>query len=273
MTTPKVGTIKRGGMRLYIDPDTGERVPGVTSISGALPKEGLKYWAAKMAGERAVDNLGEVVGIAMRDRKAAVEFVKSAHTAHTRAASERGTAVHELIERRARGEKVRAHPDYRGYLAGFDAFVREFRPEWHYLEATVWSAEHGYAGSFDAIATLHPEGGEPEKVLIDFKTTRSGVHADVALQINGYAYAGEIVTPNAEGGLDREPMPELDGAAVLHVRPESWSLVPVKLDPDIFECFLALKAGPVRWQRELQSGALGAPVAGGPTGHAEEGAK
>ena len=251
-------------MRLYVDPETDEKVPGVTSISGQLPKDFLKFWAAKVTAECAVDHLGEVVGIAMKDRTAAVDFLKRAHFRSVGGAAERGTKVHEIVEELARGGSPRYHPEFKGYVAGFQAFCEEYRPEWEYLEQTVWSSE-GYAGSFDAIATVHPEGGERERILVDFKTTKSGVHAEVALQLNAYAFADSIITPNAEGGLDRAPVPELDGLAVLHLRPEAWQLVPVQLSEDIFRTFLALLGGPVRW-KDQERGALGAAIAGGPTG-------
>lgn len=264
VTNPKVGTIKRQGFRLYVDPDTGEKVPGVTSISGSLPKDFLKWWVAKLTAEAGVDHLGELVGIALRDRGAAVDFLKRAHLRATGGAAERGTKVHEILEELARGGKPRYHPDFKGYVAGFEAFCAEFNPEWLFLEQTVWS-EAGYAGSFDAIAEVGPEDAR-ETVLVDFKTTKSGVHADVALQLNAYAHAEWMVTPNNDGGLDRTPMPELDGLAVLHLRPEAWSLVPVALSDEVHEVFLALLAGPVRWTQDVERGVLGAPIAGGDTG-------
>src|SRR5690606_38508722 len=71
VTTPKINTLRRGGARYYVNPETGDKVPGVTSIVGMLPKEFLKFWAAKSVATAAVDMLGEVVGIALRDRDAA----------------------------------------------------------------------------------------------------------------------------------------------------------------------------------------------------------
>lgn len=267
MTTPKIGTVKRSGYRMYVDPDTDEKVPSVTSISGALPKAFLQYWAQKVVAEAAVEHLGEVVGIAMKNPQAAVDFLKGAPRRSTAGASERGTKVHEILELLVAGEEPRVHPEFRGYVKGFKEFVEQFEPEWLYSEETVWSKDYGYAGSFDAIATVKvPGSDERERVLIDFKTTKSGVHADVALQLNGYARADHILRPADDGGFERIDMPEVDGAAVLHLRPEAWSLVPVALSEEIFDVFISLLDGPVRWERHIKKSALGRPIAGGDTG-------
>ena len=58
MTTPAVQTIKRGGSRFYVHPQTNAKVPGVTSITGNLPKPFLQYWGQKLVAEEAVDSLG-----------------------------------------------------------------------------------------------------------------------------------------------------------------------------------------------------------------------
>ncbi len=56
----------------------------------------------------------------------------------------------------------------------FNAFIDEFSPSFLFQEETVWSDTHLYAGSFDALAEI-----EGQRVWIDWKTTRSGVHEEV----------------------------------------------------------------------------------------------
>lgn len=251
MTTPKINTISRSGSRFYVEPTTAEKVPGVTSIVGMLPKPFLTNWAAKMAAEFAVDNLGAVQAVARNDRQGAVDLIKGAHRRFTGEAADMGTSVHELYDRLAHGETLGAvHPDYDPYLRHWDAFVKEFKPEFVFMEETVWSDAHKYAGSFDAYANI-----DGERVWVDYKTTRSGVHNEVALQLAAYRYADHILRPDGS----KVPNPEADAGAVLHVRPEGWSLVPVDCGERAFETFLHLRAI-FDWDKDFQKAALGNPV-------------
>ena len=59
----------------------------------------------------------------------------------------------------------------------------------------MWSDRSGYAGSFDAVCRI-----EGERVLLDLKTTRSGVHADVALQLAAYARTEQLITQDGVAG-------------------------------------------------------------------------
>jgi hypothetical protein len=252
VTTPKVSTVKKGGSRFYIHPKSRIQVPGVTSVVGMLPKEFLKFWAAKMTAEAAVDNIGAVVNmVANGDRDGAVDYLKRAHMRSVGKSADVGSDVHDLVERMSKGETVaRVHPDLQVYVDHFQDFLDTFQPTYLHLEQTVWSETHGYAGSFDAIAIIHGE-----TIIIDNKTTRSGVHAEVALQMAAYANADFIIT--ADG--DQLPLPKLDGAAVLHLRPEGWNLVPVAITDEVFQVFLNL-IPVLNWERDLSKSVVGKPL-------------
>lgn len=255
MTSPKISTISRSGSRFYIHPETTEKVPGVTSVLGMLPKGFLKYWASKVVAESAVEHLGEIVSIAMRDPQGAIDFLKRAPDRNTGKAANMGTEVHDLYERLAKGEPAgRLHPELKVYADHFDAFVKEFKPEFIFLEETVWSEKHLYAGSFDVLATI-----DGETVFGDWKTTRSGVHEEVALQLAAYRHADYIVRPDGS----RVPMPKADGGFVLHARPEGWSLVPAKCDEEVFRTFLHLREV-FRWENEGKKAVLGTPLNANP---------
>lgn len=252
MTTPKVNTISRGGSRFYVHPNDGTlKVPGVTSILSMLPKPYLKPWAAKVVAETAVESIGEVVGIAMRDRQAAIDMLKRSPDRQTAAAAEVGSDAHDLFERIAKGERIgRVHPELAVFVDHFQAFIDEFRPEFTFMEETVWSDSYEYAGSFDAFATI-----DGDRVWVDYKTTRSGVHEEVALQLAAYRHADYIIRPDGS----RVPMPTADGGAVLHIRPEGWKLVPVRCGSTEFEVFLHLREI-FRWEKELRDTVLGDPL-------------
>ncbi|WVX87878.1 Cas4 exonuclease [Arthrobacter phage Berrie] len=266
MTTPKVSTIKRGGARFYVDPDDGKiKVPGVTSVIGMLPKEFLRYWAAKEVAQTAVDELGVLVSMVLNDPSAAVDHLKKAPDRNTRKAADTGTAAHDLFERMSKGETLgRVHPDLEPFVRHFDEFLTVAKPDYHFMEETVWSDKHEYAGSFDAFATI---GGE--RLWIDNKTTRSGIHEEVGIQLAAYRFADSII--RADGG--RVPMPQADGGAVLHIRPEGWKLVPVRCDEELFEIFLHLREV-FRYEKEIKSTVVGREVFSGPAdGAAESGPK
>lgn len=251
MTTPKVSTIRRGGSRFYVHPETAEKVPGVTSVVGMLPKPFLTGWAAKITAETAVDSLGEVVGLALKNPQGAVDYLKRAHRLNTSEAADTGSQVHDLCEKLARGEATGpVHPDLQPFVAGFQDFLDRFSPTFLHLEETVWSDRHHYAGSFDAIAEV-----DGEVVIMDWKTTRSGVHAEVALQLTAYAMADFILTEHG----DRVDLPAIEAGAVVHLRPEGWQLVPVRIGEDLFEVFQALLQV-FTWDRELKDTVLGKDV-------------
>jgi len=261
MTTPAVRTVKRGGSRFYVHPDKQfGQVPGVTSVLNQLPKDFLKWWAAKMAAEFAVDNAGAWIQLALSgERQAAVDIIKKAHLRNTDEAAKFGTDAHEVWEKMARGEKLgRYHPGMQPFIDGFEQFLQRFEPEFLAIERTVWSETHGYAGSFDWGVRIAGEKLEQEEdaiVIGDNKTTRSGIHAEVALQLNAYAKGDYILNPDGT----TEPLPEFNAAAVFHCRPEGWKLVPVRLGDDIFELFLALLQT-MPWERDIKPTVIADPI-------------
>ena len=272
MTTPKIRTIKRGGARLYVHPETGEKAIGVTSVLNSLPKPFLQYWRAKVVAEYAVTNAGTLSQMLLeangqeRDfalaKKAAVDWLKNAPQRDTSMSADLGTAVHDLCEKLARGEKTGPiHPDFQPYVARFQAFLDQYQPEFLFLEETVWNEALGYAGSFDWIATI-----QGETVIGDNKTTRSGVHAEVALQMAAYSRADYILRLVEEDSfevkepqVEQIPIPQIDGAVVLHLRPDESSLVPVSISDDVFSVFETLM-GVRAWEAEISKHVLGEPI-------------
>ncbi|MFB7114057.1 hypothetical protein [Streptomyces sp. NPDC056291] len=252
-----VSTIKRSGNRFYVDPNDGTiKVPGVTSVVGQLPKDFLTFWAAKEAAEAAVNNWDIVSKLCERDPKGAIDYLKNAHRRKSKEASDLGSACHDVFERLARGEVISdrsLHIDLKPFVRHFREFLDEVQPEFVYLEETVWHDTLGAAGSFDAIARV-----DGDLVVLDWKTSKS-VYDSVALQLSAYRYADRIIL--AETG-ESVPMPELAGGAVLHVRPEGWSFVPVACGPEVFETFKALRAV-FQWETEGKRGVVGKPIAQG----------
>jgi hypothetical protein len=268
---PKVKTMMRGGSRFYVDHETRVALPGVTSVIGMLPKPFLQRWAAKLVAETAVQNFEAVRSIAEHDPAGAVDFLKNAPYRYTKLRAGIGSQAHDLFERMVRGEAIgRVHPDLEPYRRGFAEFLAAVNPELVRAEDIAWSEEHQYAGSFDAILrvwviegpdgklTIDPTrsaGSTPVLLMVDWKTSKD-TYPDVALQMSAYSHAETII--DADGNAS--PMPEFDGAAVLHITPEQWAFKPVQSGAEVFEIFLALRKI-FNWDRTLSKEVIGRALA------------
>ena len=252
MTTPKVQTLQRSGSRFYIEPTTGEKQPGVTSILNMLPKPFLTFWSAKMVAEAAYDNLGAVVNLAINnERQAAVDMLKAAPRRFTSGRATIGTDAHSVFEAMIKNEKPRITPDTEGHAKQFGAWLDEFQPTLLMAEETVWSDTYGYAGSFDAICEV---GGET--VIIDYKTSKSA-YESVALQLAAYRFADHIV--RADG--NKVPIPKITAGAVLHIREDMHDFYPFKCDEEVFKTFVALREFVYEWEQVVSKTVKGKPLA------------
>lgn len=265
-----IRTIQRSGARFYFNEDFPEiKYPGVTSVIGMLPKPFLAFWQAKMVAELAVDSLEFIEQMAQRDRDGAIQYLKGAANRYTKHRAGIGSQAHDLFERMIRGERLaRVHPDMAPYQRHFGEFLDLVQPELVRAEDVAWSDEHEYAGSFDAVLRLRLDdqgrpdpAGDPALVMTDWKTSKS-TYPEVALQMAAYAHADFIIAPDGS----REPMPEFDGACVLHITDETWAFKPVRIDQsDVFEHFLSLRHT-FEWDKRVSKTVLGDPIATGTGG-------
>jgi hypothetical protein len=263
-----IRTIQRNGSRFYFNEDFPDiKYPGVTSVVGMLPKPFLQYWAAGMVAELAVDSLDFIEQMAQRDRDGAVQYLKGAANRYTKTRANVGSQAHDLFERMIRGERVgRVHPDMAPYQRHFAAYLDAVQPELVRAEDVAWSDEHQYAGSFDGILRLRLDEngkpdpqGEPALVMADWKTSKS-TYPDVALQMAAYANAEFIIDPAG----NRTPMPEFDGAVVLHITEDQAAFKPVRIaeengQPDVFAHFLHLRQT-FEWVNKVSKSVLGDPI-------------
>ena len=251
VTTPQVTTVKKGGSRIYVDDLTGERQPGVTSILNMMAKPGLRYWFAKMVAEEAVDSFSTIMDLVGKQRHDdAVDFLKRAPGRHSGRAADRGTIVHGLIERMNRGEELgNIHPDFEGYVRNYEDFLNKWQPEWLEVESTIWNSTVGFAGTCDGIARI-----QNEIALVDLKTG-ANVYGEVALQLSAYANGEFILEANG----DRRPLPEIETAAVVHLREDRCEVRPIRLGADIFQVFVALREV-FRWETDIKGTVLGKAV-------------
>ncbi|MFE0447358.1 hypothetical protein [Streptomyces fungicidicus] len=266
-----IRTTKKGGARFYVNPATRMMYPGVTSILNMQPKTFLGYWRSKMTAELAVKSfpfLQEMVETA--GEEAAVAYLKGAADRYTKARASLGSEAHIIFERIIRGEDVgRQRQDLEPYRLNFLEFMEVVRPELVSAEDIAWSDTHEYAGSYDIImrVRLSPDAeghlvpdhvnGKWYLLIGDWKTSKD-TYPDVALQMAAYAHADKLIAPN---GAER-PVPEFDGAAVLHITDTAWAFKPVQADAEVFSYFLALRKM-FNWDRTLAKDVIGRPIASG----------
>lgn len=246
MTTPKyVGPIRRRQYGRsghgYVDAN-GLKVPGVTTILKALPKDALINWAANATANAAIDRWDE---LAEMKPAARLDALKKARYDDRDTAANRGTEVHHFAERYLNGEEVPIPDDIAAHVESYIAWVDDWQPTPLLVEAVVMSHTYGYAGTVDlgvefedpdviarlADAMEMPELvdlGRPVRGIGDVKTSRSGIFPETALQVCAYRYADVFID---DRGAEAE-MPEFDFAFALHVRADDYEMRPLVAGPE-----------------------------------------
>lgn len=240
------GTYRGRPTHHYIDAN-GARVPGVTTLlDKGLPKPALLPWGIKTVAEYAVNERERLTGMKPTEM---LSELKGAPYRERDAAAKRGTEVHALAERLVQGLEVEVPPELDRHVAHYVEFLDAFNPQPILIEATVYHAAFGYAGTLDIVAEV---GGE--SWLLDVKTNRSGVYAETAYQLAAYRHAECYV--DADGVS--QPMVQVDRCAVIHVNDAGWSVVPVRADAAVFKKFRHIMV--VALEAESNGSYLGEPL-------------
>jgi hypothetical protein len=251
MTNPKIQTVQINGYRYYKHPNIPSvKAPSVTSVIDMLPAPFLRAWNSKVTANAAVDNIEYVNELLMANKhEKARSWLKAAPERELHTAADTGDRVHKAIEDQILNPGSPYDDDIEPFMQNFYQFCVQYEPEWLHVEKSVFSITHMYAGSFDAIANIRGK-----TTLVDFKTTRSGISAKVALQLAAYSRADVMFDDDIE-----HPMPKVDAAAALWLRPEQWGLFPLRIDDDIFETFLALRRT-FEWEARQSKTAMLSPT-------------
>ena len=244
--------------------DGEHKYPGVTGITGCLPKPFLVGWSARMSAELAVDSIDYVGQMVARDRKGAMDYLGYAHTRYSNSRADLGSRAHVLFEQMMRGETPgRVHPDLEQHKAHFAEFLDAAQPTLLAAEDIAWSDSYQYAGSFDAIMRLRlnergdlDQHGEPADILVDYKTSKR-IYPDVALQLAAYRHADEIVFADDTA----KPMWGTDGGAVLWVTDADWDFRLLDTGDDVFDVFVALRRRIYDWEHSLSRHVIGRSLA------------
>lgn len=164
----------------------GQRADGVTTLlDKGLPKPALLPWGIKSVAEYAADHLDLLLQMQPMGREAIVSALKQSPYTERDLAAKRGTEVHALAEKLARGSEIDVPEELSGHVASCIQFLDDWQVEPLVNEAVVASRRWGYCGTLDLIGRL-PDGSV---AILDYKTNRSGIFGETALQLAAYAHA------------------------------------------------------------------------------------
>lgn len=229
----------------YVDTDTGLKVPGVTTLIGeGLPKPALMNWVGEATAEYSIDNWDTLAGLPISER---LKKIKGGRYEKRDEAANRGTQVHKMAERLIAGEEVTVPAGLDGYVKACVDFLNDFDVREVHVEAVVYSVTNWHVGTLDLIAdVLLPDMPEYDHIprretgysrgLLDWKTSRSGIFGEVALQLAPYRHSEFLICEDGD-----IPMPPVDFTAGIHLRPDGYSFIPLITDESVYRDFLYVK--------------------------------
>ena len=201
----------------------GIEYPSVTTITGILDKPALVQWAANCAVDYVAGNLDRLKSENVHEGEAVLEEARKAHKTVKDEAAGNGTKVHKAIELYINGQDYSELLDNEQTKTAFDAFLSwedKNHVLWEKTECEVFSTIYGYAGRFDAIATINGH-----RYLVDFKTSK-GIWSEMKYQLCAYRQAYNEMLEEGQ-----EPIWNI---AILHLDKETGepTFKPIEKDVD-----------------------------------------
>ena len=210
----------------------GEQVISVTKAIGeGYPKPGLVGWAADEGAKLVLNRWPELLELDPADR---YKLVRDARFATQRAATVRGTKVHELAQRLQAGEEVEVVEEYVGHVDAYLDFVEQWRPRELLVEAPVFSRELRYAGTLDLIADL----ADGHRWLLDWKTSKGEPWPEAALQLAAYRFADFALVDGDEVLLADY---RIERCGIVWLRADGYDLIEIEADEEAMIAFRAAK--------------------------------
>lgn len=230
----------------------GKWAVGVTTALNGIPKDALKYWAAREVARYALENIRQVTWILeSAGFGPAMKMLSDIPNQKRDTAAVRGTDIHGLAERYIRDEEIEVSDELMPYVLGYAAYISDYNPVSVHEELVVANRAHMYAGRLDSIQDIPSLG----RCLIDYKSG-SGVYGEHVLQCAGYRFA-EVY----KDGDDEHPMIPVEAAYILHIQPGAYDLIPAQADEEAFRKFLvALENYRENVQSDKLKNLLGLPL-------------
>jgi hypothetical protein len=216
---------------------SGEYSPSITNVIDVLNKPYLQTWAAKLSAEALISVEKSYPGRSVTHQREAVMWAKKEHERNRDAAAEKGTIVHEACEflalERELDEKHKL-PEYAGYIDAWKAWKAAYNPKFLALEVTVFGTTprgKTYAGTADFVAEINGL-----IVAGDLKTTRSGLHDEVSLQLTAVSRAQQCTLD----GSTLQDNFNIDAAIAVHLDPKGYTVKQARIDEEPWETFQGL---------------------------------
>jgi hypothetical protein len=247
---PELRRVNRGRGHSYtVD---GRAIPGVTTLIGdGCPKPALVSWAARTVAEYVANNLDDLHERHL-GRDSLIGMLRGVPYSDRDAAANRGTQVHDLAQRLARGEEIDVPDDLVGHIDAYLALAKDWQPADELAERPRLNVTRWYAGTFDLVATLKGRG----RVLLDTKTSRSGVYPETALQLA--AYRNSELYETDDGAL--KVMPVITETLALWLRADGYDLLPIDTGPEVFRSFLYVADTAQRFIGARRESFIGPPL-------------
>jgi hypothetical protein len=208
----------------------GKWVPGVTTlIKGGFPAPALMYWSARSVAEYVADNAEDVEALRRMGRGPMVQALKEVPWEKRDVAAVRGTDVHDLAEKMIAGAVVEVPDEITGYVEAAARFMDEWGIEPLIVERPVAHRAHWWAGTGDVFARC----ADGRLGYFDYKTGESGIWPETAFQAAAYTHAEFWL--DAEG--NEQPLPTVDFAAAVWLRPDEYQVIPVRADDAVYREF------------------------------------
>lgn len=208
----------------------GQKADGVTTLLGdGMRKKALEYWSANATAGYAIDNWDE---LAMLSPSKRLDVLKKARFEQRDEAARRGTEVHELAEKLIHGEEVDVPEPIAGHVVSAVKFLDDFKVQPILTEASVGSRAGNYAGTLDMVfrSPLFPG----KTFIADWKTNRTGIYGETALQLAAYRYADVYMD-----GDEEKPMSGLGitDAMAVWIRADGYDAYEMDAGPETFTAF------------------------------------
>jgi len=205
-----------------------QHVSGVTTVLGkAIPKDALKFWAARTVAEYVHEHEDDVAALRAMGGRKLVEVLKQVPFDKRDDAAQRGTDIHEIAEDLVWGREVDVPEGLVDIAADFARFLDDWSVEPILTEKSVGNRSLWYAGRFDFIGRVGGVFGG-QVTCLDWKSSK-GVYAETALQTAAYARAEFYVTD--DDPEEELPLPEVERLGVVHLTPDGVRVYDLG-DPD-----------------------------------------
>lgn len=210
----------------------GKLLPSVTNILGVRDKPFLVPWAAKLVATKAVEIANTYPERMKQAPEKAIQYLKGLANADRDSAATQGSKVHRAAETLALGNDMPTglSPAEMFYVDKWKQWRSEWQPEFLEVEATFIG--DGYAGTADFVAKIMGH-----TVIGDLKTTRSGLHIDLSLQLSALANAPYMIS----NGKTIDNPYRFEAGLGVHLSTQAYHVKQASINGQTWEVFQSLR--------------------------------